>query len=617
MRPAAAAAAVLCAPLAACVVERPQPDLVGQDIRLTFIHTSDIHSRLFPYQFVPNRFDQEDGLLPMNGPFGGVARIGTIAKGIRETSARSLWLDSGDCFQGAPVFNFFKGEVEMRSLSMAGMDGAVVGNHEFDLGSQNLYTQIANWAEFPLLAANYVYEDPPNPDQPSLRDVVKPYVIYDVDGLKVGVIGMGNWGSMTGIFEGGNSLGIRPIADRDALERYVRLIRPTVDLVVVVSHLGLDEDEGLTAAEAADDNEALPLEGVDLILGGHLHIVTDPPKIIPNDDQGHTTLLVHSGAFAKYVGRLDIVVHVGADNSDPAIRSRITAFAYDNIPVDSRVPDDPDIAEMLVPYATHINKEIDLDGVFAFVDAGGEKILRNDPGGGDSQLGNLVARSMQTRPGVEAEFALTNSLGIRADFERGPLTVEQMFNVFPFENTITVMYLSGVEIQATLDFVARKSADRGCRTQAQVAGLYFDMVCSGTCPDPDPSDSFPAPVACAKEIYLGDNCRGDNPDGPIDPARCRKVLPDGLYRVAVNDYIAKGGSGFDVLKRNTSKQDTGVSLRDALQVHLRSYEACEGSVIDFTDPLAPQRPVIDRWGVIPCLGNAAEPHDGRIRPVFE
>src|SRR3954451_22813918 len=97
--------------LSACTVDKPQPNLVGQDIRLTIIHTSDIHSRLFPYNFVPNTFDQAYGLLPANGPFGGVARISTLVKRIRSTANRSLWLDSGDAFQGAPVFNEFKGEV--------------------------------------------------------------------------------------------------------------------------------------------------------------------------------------------------------------------------------------------------------------------------------------------------------------------------------------------------------------------------------------------------------------------------------------------------------------------------------------------------------------------------
>ncbi|HLU65019.1 MAG TPA: bifunctional UDP-sugar hydrolase/5'-nucleotidase, partial [Kofleriaceae bacterium] len=519
-----------------------------------------------------------------------------------------LWLDSGDCFQGAPIFNMYKGEAEMRALSAMGLDAAVIGNHEFDLGSQNLFEQIDNWAEFQTLAANYLFDDPVNPDERSLRDVVQPYAVFDVDGLKVGVIGMANWSSMTGIFEGGNSLGIRPLDDAQVVEEYVRLLRPSVDLVVLVSHLGLDEDEGLQAHEVEDMNEALPLEGVDLILGGHLHIVLDPPKQIPNDEHGNQTVLVHSGAFAKYVGRLDLVVRVGEDNGDPERRSRITAFTYENIPVDSQVPDDPEVSELLWPYSVALNREFDLDGVIAYVNTPGDaKIVRNDPTGGDSQLGNLVARAMQVRTGVEADLAITNSLGVRADFEQGPLTVEQMFNVFPFENTIAIIYLSGLEIQETLDFVARKSSERGCRTQAQIAGLTFDMVCDGDCPA--------GATACAKNIYIGDDCRGGDPSGPVDPNACPPLVPTGLYKVAVNDYIAKGGSGFEVLKRNTSKQFTSVSLRDALIDHLRRQPTCGEDVIDISDPEG--RTVRERWGAVACIDTSVEPHDGRIRPVFE
>jgi len=617
MRAPVALAAGLAAALGACTIDRPQPDLVGQDIHLTIIHTADIHSRLFPYYFVPNTFDQGYGLLPANGPFGGMARIATVAKSIRATSSRSLWLDSGDVFEGAPVFNEFKGEAEMRSLSVAGIDAAVIGNHEFDLGSANLYKQASSWARFPLLAANYLWEDPPDSTQPSLKDIVKPYQVFDVDGLKVGVIGLGNVSSLTGILEGGNSLGFRPVDQAQVVNQYVRILRPTCDVIVLVSHLGLDEDEGLSASQVTDINQNLPLAGVDVILGGHLHIVTNPPKILPSDNHGNQAVLVHSGAFAKYVGRLDLVVHVGTDNSDPDKRSKVVSYSYINIPIDKNVPDDPEVANMLEPYSIAINRDIDLQGVFAYVNpAGGGKIVRNDPSGGDSQLGNMVARAMQVQSGIEAEFALTNSLGIRADFENGPLTIEQMFNVFPFENSITVMYLSGTEVQEMLDFVARKSADRGCRAQAQVAGIYFDMVCSGTCPDPDPTDNY-VPTACAKNIYLGEGCRGSNPDGPIDTAKCRPVVPTGLYRVAVNDYIAKGGSGFTVLKRNTTKQFTDISLRDSLEVFLKKQAPCADTVIDTTDPQTPQRTVKDRWGAVPCLDETIEAHDGRIRPVFE
>ncbi|MDQ3341381.1 MAG: bifunctional metallophosphatase/5'-nucleotidase [Myxococcota bacterium] len=612
--------------VAGCTVQQEQPNLVGQDIRLTFIHTSDIHSRLFPYTFVPNTFDRADGL--QVAPYGGIARIATIAKRIRASTNRSLWLDSGDCFQGAPVFNMFKGEAEMRALSLSGMDGAVIGNHEFDLGAKNLFQQIDNWASYPLLAANYAWDDPPagavDSSGRSLRDVVPPFMLYNVKGLRVAVIGMGNVSTITSIYEGGNSLGFRPLADEQALEQWVRILRPVVDVVVVVSHLGLDEDEDLTASQVDDPNQEFQrstLSGVDLILGGHLHIVTDPPKLIPNDDEGHQTILVHSGAFAKFVGRLDVVVRVGPNNAVPSMRSRITSFSYDNIPVDSKlcsgqpcIPEDPEVANLMWPYSVKIAQEIDLDGVFAYINPAPPntmpdtraKITRTDASGGDSQLGNLVARSMQLQEAVQAEFAITNSLGIRADFEQGPLTVEQMYNVFPFENSITVMYLSGDEVKETLNFVARRSAGRGCRTQAQVSGIAFDMVCRGDCDGDGTIDG-----ACAKNIAIGDRCRGANPDGPIDYSKCAPLVSSALYRVAVNDYIAAGGSGFDALKRNTSKQDTGVSLRDGLRVFLNQRRKCTTETIDGT------MPVTTKFGNISCLDSTIEAHDGRIRPVFE
>src|SRR6185295_14741217 len=75
-------------------------------------------------------------------------------------------------------------------------------------------------------------------------------------------------------------------------------------------------------------------------------------------------------------------------------------------------------------------------------------------------------------------MALTNTLGIRDNLYAGPITQESMFNVFPFENTINVMYLSGKEMQELLDFVAERSSDRGCQAQAQISGARFQMDCA-------------------------------------------------------------------------------------------------------------------------------------------
>jgi hypothetical protein len=168
-----------------------------------------------------------------------------------------------------------------------------------------------------------------------------------------------------------------------------------------------------------------------------------------------------------------------------------------------------------------------------------------------------------------------------------------MYNVFPFDNTITTMFLSGHEIYSMLDFVASRSSERGCKTQAQVSGLWMVADCGATRevldanrnPVIDPTTNMPAresfPIACGPFDASGMPAAHCNPDhreldGPFllgdgcktDPAKCQPVVPSGEYRVAVNDYIASGGSGFAVLKRNTTKFNTGISLRDSLVDYL-------------------------------------------------
>jgi 5'-nucleotidase len=617
---------------AGCAERRPPIDLRGQDIRLTILHTADIHSRLVPYRFAPGKIDQDLGLDPTRchtaelctvfdptrpaDPacdciYGGIARIATIIKRERANAARSLHLDSGDAFEGAPIFNAFNGEAEFRSLSALGLDAAALGNHEFDKGAQNLFLQGTKWAAFPILAANYQFYDFADPTVPKLGELIKPYTIFNVDGLKVGVIGMGNLSSLEGLHYGGNSLGAQPLDTVETIQRYVGILRGQVDVVIVLSHLGLDEDEGVAAnMTLPDENAQAAVEGVDVILGGHLHIVLNPPKVLERTDSTgrviSSTILAHSGAFAKYVGRLDLVVHV---TDDPAtVRSYVRTFDYQIFPVDQSVPPDADAAQLVEPYVLATNRGFDLERSFAYI-PGPNKVVRNDPSGADSQLGNLVTASMRFRQGVEADFAVTNSLGIRADFEVGPLDTEQMFNVFPFDNTIATVFLSGDEVKEMLDFVASRTAERGCRTQAQVAGIAFDLVCS----DPNGGPH-------AENIFIGDRCAPCRPPGApgweAGTCLCAPLNPFGSYKVAVNDYIANGGSGFIVLQRNTTKFNTGISQRDALIDYMdQSLPRCTDAACQ-TICRPGDSACLNSCPQRACIDDQADPHDGRINLVF-
>lgn len=698
--------------VSACSVRTDQPELDGREVSVRFLHTTDIHSRLIPYRMQVTTGDESLGLDPEKGPYGGISRVAWIAKSERSKVDRSLHIDTGDVFQGAPIFNLFQGEVEMLALSYMGVDVSVLGNHEFDSGEPNVADKIERFARFPILAANYLIEPVGGATVPPLRGMVYPYQIFNLKGLRVGVIGLANTSTMNSLYEAGNSMGINPLEAAETAQFYIDLLRPQVDVIVIASHLGLTSDEELIPC----------ISGADMVLGGHHHVVLNPPKQIldsgecyyqqstdfvrnvcetefrravgddgttgdaalavacdlitvetiklfkswreepgrkappvdydtvfaaciagldedrdiPSEIAGDPSAvddfidawvsfkcqglpkkmgwtsparrkvpLAHSGVFAKFVGVLDAVFQQsyacgdgvdndgdnlvdgdddgcddsGLDNSEAVDGYQVStdwdvaSFRYKVVPVDSSVSEDPEMARMMEPYVDQLNQQVPLNQILGFAPA---PVSRFGATGGDSAIGNAVAESMMARRGVETDFALTNSLGIRSELYAGPTTIEWMYNIFPFENTITTMYLSGREVIEMFDFIARRSSDRGCSSQAQVAGVTAVLQC-GRCdtarraasgfPEADPDR------ACAVEIKIGG----------------QPVKLDGQYQLAANDYIAAGGSGFTVLRRNTTQVNTGISLRESLTDFIRQGRPC-----GWRDELG---------SLLPCTGN--------------
>jgi len=239
---------------------------------------------------------------------------------------------------------------------------------------------------------------------------------------------------------------------------------------------------------------------------------------------------------------------------------------YEVFPIDSRVPDDPLMMEVLEPYQLKLNQMLDLTAVYGFA---ASHIRRFDFNGGDSPLGNFVAEAI--RKHARADIGLMNSLGIRSDIFTGPITMDDLFNVFPFNNSITTIYLSGNDIQDLLDYTTRRSAGRGCATQVQLSGVEFTMNCNF--PD-DESTCEPDCPPRAENIFMT-NC-GDATLDATEKEQCSKkpLDPYQIYEVATNDYIAHGGSGFTVLKINNTQVDTGVQLRDAVLEEIVRADRC-------------------------------------------
>ncbi len=660
---------------AACTVETEQPVIEGTVVHLAIVRTSDIHSRLFPYDLKPNTHDQGDGLFTETAPYGGLERVAGLLHRERQVGDRVLYLDSGDIFQGAPIFNFGDGEPEFRWHSTLMADAVVVGNHEFDKGAANLAEQAQHWINYPFLAANYIFEDWTDETNSQLGRAVQPYTILNAHGLKIGVIGMGDIGSMYSITRGGNSAGITPLEANETVRAYVNFLHPAVDFIIVLSHLGLTEDQELTDGHEiyltsdadlehfltrdkdpwiemdCDECQAgvskywVPgVRGMDVILGGHLHILTGPPMVL-TDPAGREVLLEHPGAFAKFMTRLDLGIAVPREDYRCDMDVGLCApqdahFSY-NVPCSS----DADCAtEVLAPYkaelVTHRQTLYPIDTIWCAQPRPGDpygtffahdvealqaycgdkghgptrrllepyriqmetdptfiltqifgyapkSVLRKDTAsGGDSALGNMTTTAMMIRKRVEAEFCVTNTLGIRDNFYQGLIDMETVFNVFPFENTITVMYLSGREIQEMYDFVTERSAGRGCQSQAQIAGSSFVMNCGQVKRNDEnyPCDAAEdccqyRPELCAAD-YKGTNAwqcnQGSCYAHPAEDIMMggRALDLDASYKMATNDYIANGGSGFDVLRRNTTKVYTEIAMRDALTEYLRQFPNC-------------------------------------------
>jgi 5'-nucleotidase len=131
---------------------------------------------------------------------------------------------------------------------------------------------------------------------------------------------------------------------------------------------------------------------------------------------------------------------------------------------------------MLQPYKRSLDLAADLDILVGFSPEGAKRIAST---GGDSPLGNVVGNAIWLRLGIQTDFSLTNSTGIRTDLNPGPVTIEEMFNIFPFDNSISKMQLSGLEVQELFDFAARRTAGRGCASQIQIAGARVRINCAG------------------------------------------------------------------------------------------------------------------------------------------
>ena len=253
--------------------------------KITILHTNDVHSHIDP-------FPEND---PINPNSGGVVARSNLINFIKKGNPNTLVLDAGDVFQGTPYFNFFEGEVELKLMSKMGYNASTLGNHEFDNGIEKLAKSLKH-ANFSFLNSNYTFKNT------ALENKISKYKIFNVDGIKIGVFGLGI--ELNGLVEKKLYTGINYL---DPVEISIDITNElkfnhNCDLIICLSHLGFSysKDKNIMC----DLVLAKKTRNIDLIIGGHTHTFLEKPVQIKNLDDKNV-LIIQVGCFGINLGKID------------------------------------------------------------------------------------------------------------------------------------------------------------------------------------------------------------------------------------------------------------------------------------------------------------------------
>lgn len=383
-------------------------------LAFTILHTNDLHSHEEPFRD--------------NGRnVGGLARIAHLLKTLRANSQMPVvTVDAGDIFQGTPFFETYKGETEVECLNKMGYDIFTVGNHEFDEGSDNLAAQLSK-AKFDIISANLDVSS-----QPTLTRLVKPSVVKTIKGERVGFVGAIT-PSLSALANKLGGVKLKAVDEKwtDPIKEEVdKLKAQGINKIIVVSHCGVDAERQI--AERVPD--------VDVIIGGHSHTRLDKPIVTKHAD-GSVCLNVQTGAYGRALGRLELAF----DESGKVDQSKTR---YRLINITERVFEDPDVKSYIMdkgkPFAglkTTIvgTAEANFDNRFAKYPH-------------DSPIGDLICDAMAdaAKP-FGATISVQNRGGIRAKIEQGPISLEKVREVLPFDNRLVIATISGDTLLKTLE----------------------------------------------------------------------------------------------------------------------------------------------------------------------
>jgi len=518
----------------------PNPPISGggKTFNLSLMHVNDIHANT----------DKAPKLV-------------TAVKEVRTVKPDALLLNAGDVFSGTLYFNEFLGKADLEFMNLMKVDAMTFGNHEFDLGSSpeghKALVDFIKAADFPFVSSNVDFTKDPLFDglfntkiskTPESSNIYTG-IVKEINGEKVGIFGL-TTAETADIASPGKITFSNYIEDAEKMVKEFEAMG--VNKIVALTHIGFDDN----AAMDNDQELAANVAGIDVIVGGHSHTQLDVPVVVDKDENGKAkdkTIIVQAYQYSDYLGTLDVEFDENGVVIGHAGKLIKTAGKAE----------DPEAVELLKPYKDKIaavnNEEIGVTLENALLsprttDVG--YVPGTSVRASETILGNLITDGMLAKAqgyvkDKKVIMAFQNGGGIRAGIGAGPITVGEVITVLPFGNTLATMDLTGSEIKATFEISFKEyPKESGGFLHVSGAKVEFDS-------------SKPAGQRVVSIAYK-------NEDGTYTEIEDAKT-----YTVATNAFTAKGGDGYDVLKKAYAAgrvTDLGLSDWENLREHLVSLK---------------------------------------------
>lgn len=467
----------------------------AESVKITIFHTNDSHARV-----------------ESSGTIVGYAKIATLVNREKAVQPNVLLLDAGDALHGQTIATLVKGKSIVEIYNAVGYHAMTLGNHDFNYGKDRVL-ELEALANYPFLAANVVKEDG--------TPFVDRYLIKEFSGVKVAVFGLATPETYYKSHPD-NTKGLKIENPIEVAKEMVKILENQADIIVVLSHLGVEP-----ASEFTDRMIAYQVPGVDLIIGGHSHtrfstgFVNNGVTIVQtggnNESLGKIELTWSGGKLASIKPELIPASAVVDLEEDAAVKSLITTLKGQQEAVTSVV-----VGKTPVKLV------------------GDRELVRT----GETNLGNLITDAMRHVTG--AEVAITNGGGIRASIDEGEITVGEISTVLPFGNYIVTKSIRGSDLL--------KALEHGLTDYPNQMGAFPHL--SGIRVQFDPSREVGKRVVTA--TVAG-----------------QPVSPQKMYMVATNDFMAVGGDNYQMFK---SYPEAGIfmALDEALVKYVKDVGVGSG-----------------------------------------